>query len=133
MLIVTVLLGRFIHLHELQENAIFLKLWEPLVLFLNGLDLELGHIHVTEGVLGILWLIYCPAIFLSNYQFLDEVVWGHAFMLVLRLRDAGPVHRSGVWTHMGVASVLVLIILVCLVLLLQGFSAPLRALEEPYV
>jgi hypothetical protein len=57
MLIVTVLLWCFIHLHEFQEYAVFLQLGKLSVLSFYALDLIIGMMHESQRVLWVLRLV----------------------------------------------------------------------------
>ena len=69
-----VLLGRLVHLNELQEYPVFFKLREPLELFFNVLYLKLSHVHIAQRIRGILRPKHGFAVLLSHHKLLNEVL-----------------------------------------------------------
>jgi hypothetical protein len=84
-LVVAVLLGCFIHFHELEEDSILLKLGELFVLSLDARNFIVGMMHEAQGVLRVLWGVNEFPVFLQNNQILDQVLFGVEMMRLLAL------------------------------------------------
>lgn len=84
-LVVAVLLGRFIHFHELEEDPILLKLRELFVLSLDARNFVVRMMHEAQRVLRVLWGVYEFAVFLQNNKILDQVLFRVKMMRLLAL------------------------------------------------